>query len=58
MELFTANNVWMMICTALVFLYAYGFCIFGNRIDQTKKYNQYFIQKHFYYHRWVFYYTI
>ena len=31
-----ANNVWMMICTALVF-YAYRICLFRNWLNTQKK---------------------
>lgn len=47
--LFTANNVWMMICTGLVFFMHLGFSFLEIGLTREKKYNQYLIQKYFYY---------
>ena len=34
------------------FLYAFRIRFFRNRIDKTKKYDQYLIQEYFYHHCW------
>jgi ammonia channel protein AmtB len=44
--LLTANNVWMMVCTGLVFFMHLGFSFLEIGLTK-KKHNKYFIQKLF-----------
>ncbi|CAI8430871.1 MAG: Uncharacterised protein [Cryomorphaceae bacterium] len=36
----TVNNLWMMICTALVFFMHLGFSFFGDWSDAPKKHSE------------------